>query len=369
MRAASFIAVAAAFVALVSCGELLGIEPVHPLDDGGCEAGSPIDPLNCGQCGHSCLGGACLDGACGVVELMRGEQFPTAIAVEPGTDGFVYWADDVVQGNPNGAIKRIAKDGSPESLEVVYTPKANEYSLTGLALDDTSVYFTAQGVRDSVAGFVLRIHKDGSGLRSIGPFQGPATLAVDQTRVFWVNRTAADRVESANHDLTSPTVLVDAAPYVGDTIGIAVELGANGRLFYTLDGVDRANKDGTNQVRIDGNSLAPTITLAIDDTNVYYFQGSPQSLLAIGKDGTCGASPTCPVVLATDIQSGSGIAIDATTVYWTTFGDGTVKAVGKDGSNLRIIASGLTTPAAVAVDDVAVYFTDQFGGRVLKVAK
>jgi hypothetical protein len=92
-------------------------------------------------------------------------------------------------------------------------------------------------------------------------------------------------------------------------------------------------------------------------------------MLAIGKDGTCPAdASSCPVVLATD-QSFGSIAVDATTVYWTTALDGTVMAVNKDGTNLRTVAGGLAYAAGVAVDDVAVYFTDQFGGRVLKVAK
>jgi hypothetical protein len=353
---------------LWGCGLLVGIQDTHPLD-AGCDSGLD-DPDNCGACGHSCLGGQCVSGQCAPVELARNESFPTAIAVEPGDAGNVYWANDRVQDAPNGAIRRIDKSGSPDTMDTVYATLPSEYSLTGLALDDANVYFTVQDNRDFVGGNVSRIGKDKTGHASVGPYQGPGPIAIDGTFVFWANRTSGDRIERAGLDLSSPTVLFTTTAFVGDAVNVVVEPGATGRVFWADGGLNRMNKDGTNHVVLEPTAIE---SVALDDTTVYFFgqqnAANHASVLSMGKDGTCPASATsCPQVLATDFFPGN-MVVDATTIYFTTIGDGQVMAVGKDGSNLRQLASGLLMAAGVAVDDVAVYVSDQFGGRVLKIAK
>src|SRR5215472_1277771 len=51
------------------------------------------DALNCGRCGHSCLGGACTAGACQPLVVSSNEANPYIMAAD---DTGVYWAN---QGN------------------------------------------------------------------------------------------------------------------------------------------------------------------------------------------------------------------------------------------------------------------------------
>jgi hypothetical protein len=370
-RLATAVALGACTLATSACWKIIGLGETHPYEDA-CVP-MPDDPSNCGACGRSCLGATCTNGTCGVIQLAALEAFPTAIAVDPGSTGNVYWMNDVGQGSPGGNVRTIAKDGSPSSLRTLYTPTASEYSLTGLAIDATSVYFTAQGYRDSVAGSIHRIGKDGSGHISIGTFQGPGPLAIDASYVYWANRDASDRVERATRALGSPQVLFTSTAFVGDTVGLAVDADPNGKVYWsngnatTGNGLEAGAKTGGNAT--DYSALFGE-GVAVDDTNVYFFgnaSGGMFDVLSIGKDGTCPNATTCPVKLGS-IESGGWIAADQTSVYWCSATAGVVVAANKDGTNFRTLASGYR-PGVFAIDDVAVYFTDQFAGQVLKTAK
>src|SRR5580692_3141859 len=61
-------------------------------DSSVCSADTGSDPLNCGICGHSCLGGGCADGLCTPITLIANLRAPWAIAVTPTA---VYAADYV----------------------------------------------------------------------------------------------------------------------------------------------------------------------------------------------------------------------------------------------------------------------------------
>jgi hypothetical protein len=372
-----------ACLALSGCSLFIGLEDTHPYD-AGCDP-MASDPLNCGACGRSCLGGECVIGTCAAVELATSEAYPTGLVVDPGANGGVYWTNDVGQGQPGGGVRAIAKDGSAISKLTLYAPAPSEYSLTGIAIDATYIYFTAQGYRDSVAGSVHRIQKDGSGHISIGTFQGPGPLVLDADHIYWANRDAADRVERAGRDLSTPTVLITSTGYVGDTVGLAVDPDPSGDVYWSYGslaasglGLERATKSGTGRITLDPTAGGWVAVDATTSTVFYFGNGGPNnrySLLAIGRDGTCPGMP-CPAVLATEQFPTNSIALDDHSVYWTTFQDAKVMAVDKDGSHLRVVADAPWCDG-IAVDDVAVYFTEQSDGvtpnaatgKVLKVAK
>src|SRR5436190_17418929 len=56
--------------------------------DGGCIASLGTDPLHCGVCGHSCLGGACVNGRCQAQRIANTPLKPTSIAA---TSKGVHW--------------------------------------------------------------------------------------------------------------------------------------------------------------------------------------------------------------------------------------------------------------------------------------
>src|SRR5262245_60193454 len=67
------------------------------------------DPLNCGECGASCGGGACVMGQCEAATLVTGQDKPSGIAVD---GAHIVWTTEGVQaGTPNGTISECPVDG------------------------------------------------------------------------------------------------------------------------------------------------------------------------------------------------------------------------------------------------------------------
>src|SRR5687768_8104132 len=80
------------------------------------------------------------------------------------------------------------------------------------------------------------------------------------------------------------------------------------------------------------------------------------------------------VILITDLVAPQGLAVDGMTVYYTDVVDAgqpqsVVLALAKSGGNPSPIAADDPHAARVAVDDLAVYWTDVAAGRVLRADK
>lgn len=75
---------------------------------GGCDADLASDAANCGACGHDCLGGACLEGACQPVTLV--ETYASGPIAADG--GFVYWFD----GETDVLMRVPTTGGAPSSV-------------------------------------------------------------------------------------------------------------------------------------------------------------------------------------------------------------------------------------------------------------
>jgi sugar lactone lactonase YvrE len=66
------------------------------------------------------------------------------------------------------------------------------------------------------------------------------------------------------------------------------------------------------------------------------------------------------------------MAVDGTSVYWTNFYGGSVVKVPLDGGTVVTLASGQNNAEGIAVDATNVYFTNYDGadvGGVLRIAK
>lgn len=101
--------------------------------------------------------------------------------------------------------------------------------------------------------------------------------------------------------------------------------------------------------------------LTLDDTHVYWVEGSQGSITRVPKTGGV------PEVLATGQAGAGGLAVDASSVYWTNVAAGSVHAIPKTGGDLVTVASGLSEPRFVAVDTVAVFY--ESGGSVFRQAR
>ncbi len=317
------------------------------------------DPRNCGTCGHDCLGGACVNGVCGVVLLATGAGTSATIDATR-----VYWTVPDV----DGGVFSVAKDGS-HPITIATAQAGPE----GAFADETNLFWT-----DISTGAVLRSNPDGSDTVTHydpGAVGGLGILA-DATNVYWV-ATYAGEVYSAPRaglaDGGAPTILASSGTYAWGIAQDATNIywtdeGGYAVMMPTPPGtIMSVPKDGSGPAQmVVGGQVDPKF-IAVDATGIYWTDQGAGTALRLTPGSTQ------PQILFTGAQP-FGLALDATYLYVSTVGtdnsDGTVVRLPKDGSGTPfVMANGLSWPSELAVDDVAVYWVNQAGTGVMKVAK
>jgi hypothetical protein len=358
-------------------------------DADGCETNvGGSDPKNCGACGHDCLGGTCKAGVCQVVTISSSENKPTAIAVDSGSTGNVYWGNIYFGASANPQQIRVSQKSGGGATKLFDAPNTTQGSLypyiTGVTTAGNFVYWTVSSC-DAKPQLVYFGAKNGTGgvqtvkdsNTNLGWINNVA-ITSDSTNVYWVGSGCSGSeprniVKATIGAATGSTLLLDNNNTAPGSLGIAVEDGATGSIFWpnTNSGLRKVSKDGTSNVQLDNQAQ----TIAINATNVFYSYKS--SLFTKGKDGKCGSSGTCPILLATipSTELITAVVVDDKNVYFnaSTLGGsptGHTYAVKVDGTQSTPVTLGAgLLPAAMAIDDVAVYWVDQFASSVFKVAK
>jgi hypothetical protein len=289
------------------------------------------DPEHCGRCEHSCLGGACQNGVCQPVTLADlGNEGATAIALDAE---YVYWARP---------ISRIRKSGGP----VTTLADAGPDLVWGIATDSAFVYWGS-----STYGPSWRVPNTGG---------DPERLSESPTYRIAVDDEFAYLVSGRVRQIPLATLGEVQISSNGD-VGIAVDQTS---VFYTTwspGSVRRVEKRGGSEIELAQVDYANYV--AVHGEYVYFTSRGDNGVRRVSKDGAD------LDVLATFVGA-YGIAADADGIYFADFDGGKVYMGRHDGTELAVLATGQHYPRDIAVDDVAVYWTnDASFSAVMKVAK
>lgn len=252
------------------------------------------------------------------------------VAVDEGSrliryDNYVYWAgrNKIGRVRENGTDKKILVSDSATPLAprdlaadagyIYFTTGSSVKAVprgggtvielaggqtvpTGLAVDDTHVYWTNMGSDNASDGTVSRRPKSGGNIQIIATGQAhPERIAVDGKYLFWTR--------------------------LGENVG--------GLAGWTGGTIVRARKDGSSSPATVAPASWPT-DLAIDREHIYFTEHRAATIRRVGKSGI-----TSAVTLVSTNEPGfpTAIAVDDTHVYWTlgcgTAADG-VRALSKD---------------------------------------
>ena len=218
--------------------------------------------------------------------------------------------------------------------------------------------------------------------------QGAEGLAVFQGTFYWT-RFSAELYACPTAGCGSSKATLWSAGYSPCDVGVAVD--ASGIYWVanapdTLFSCPLGGCGGAPTTLMAGSpDVADLQQVALDANNVYFTDGNPLELgmiLACAKSG-CGSTPT---VLASGLDAPIAIATDGINVYWTETGPNFVAgapvtgvglvrkcAVGGCGNAPTTVATGLTSPGALALDDANVYWTEggtaAGGGKIWKAPK
>lgn len=338
-------------------------------DSKGCET-SLTTGDDCGECGYSCLGGACSGPkACGVATVASGQSYPSAITVDATN---IYWV------NTNSSqVMRVAKTAaactSTAGCELLGSPAVS--SPLAIANDGTSIFWSNSNMlrRASVAG-ATPVDIGAANLTTAG------LIAVSGGKVFWSSRGTNDVWRD---DVTGGNVTRIAEG--SEPGGLAVDAthlyvaGYGGMFIYKIP----VNATTSCTMRPDGAiGTCPTIwntvpnrpiQIAVDGTNVYYTQNPGGDIRQGKKDGT-----GMLTVLAKNQSVPGPIVVDATRVYWGNFRGGTgpidtvrsalIGAATCDGTGCTEVMP-VPLPNALAVDGQAVYAVSQTNNAVYRRRK
>jgi hypothetical protein len=317
------------------------------------------DNLNCGTCGHSCMGGDCVAGVCQPVALASGQSCPMGISVQ---DQVVYWTNSVPA---SGAVMRVLSPG--DAPEVIAEDYVNPVAI---ALDETSVFWAVQGTLDG-DGFVLRLDKAdiGYGVAPTVLVQAQTVtglIALSATDVYYASKSTIRRVpKTAQYAMDEEIATTDKSG------GLAFSLSALDRAVYWTDyGIGSISRlpvnDSGLELMVSGQPQPAAV--AVDEFTIYWTnmgdgEGGLPAVMKAGKLDPIGSTQVLDQANAGALPF--ALVESGPHVYWTDAMGGTVKRVPKATGSPETLASGQGGPRGLAVVGGVVYWANCTAGTVM----
>ena len=226
-----------------------------------------------------------------------------------------------------------------------------EYGISGIAVDDSSVYFIKKD------GTLKSVSIDGGRAEELATgIADPRQVVVDQTDVYWTTSTGTI-ARTAKKGGASAEPLVEGLP---DLREIALD---NASLYFTLESpgaLRRISKSGTKDELL---AEAETVEEAEKAGPLAHHAGilfwaNQRAESGVHKMTVSGTSVTS---LADAQAKTVSIAADPSFVYWANFGDGTVARASADGSDVKVIAYDQPLLYKVLGDGSNVYWSSLDG--------
>jgi hypothetical protein len=325
--------------------------------DGPCTLDSGTDPDNCGECGHSCLGGQCMDGHCQSVLLASSNG---AVSING------LW--DIVVDGPTVYLTSWCATAPLLSLSVdsgTITPLTSGNALdtcgTGLAVDNTAIFFGSVVYQGNI-GTILSIPREGGAPTPlVKDVVGRPMIVIDESFVYYSFKESG-LVSRIGRDGSNPTVVYQSVDYIQ---GLAIDAQY---VYVTVGGglVLQVRKDDfTTRTLASANDTPHPRAICVDDSNAYWTDDYTDILYRVPLAGG-------PVVSLTGLSSTPGIsmAIDDRNVYFHN-SSGDVFLIEKSSLKLRTLAIGQDSVTGIAADTRFVYWGRQtaFATELWRVAR
>lgn len=324
------------------------------------------DAENCGSCGHSCLGGACVDSKCQPVELAAGLTQARSLKVDAT---HVYWMD---YNGGVGNVKRVAKTGG-----TVDTLATGQGTPGGLVISGGKLYFggSTSNSKGAVASPAIQTSNvDGTSRVAFAPItQTVDHVVLSNGAVYWNERNTnvaffkkpiagGNATPAGSHTNNSNmfTVAGDCVyfrTYVNSVYGLSESCGgatATGRYSSTTN-ILISNHDAS-----DGTMLY----FGVEDQGVYRLPitASTQATKVI-----TGIVSKYPIVDGNQIYyiDGDPGSAPACTNKWGIYR--TNKQPGSE--RVTLLPPPLSCPDSLVTDEKAMYWLYLDTGAVMKMAK
>jgi hypothetical protein len=314
-----------------------------------CTADLTIDPLNCGRCGHSCLGGLCAASKCTPTTLAIVGQ-PHELTVD-GTD--VYWTDK----GAGAIVPNVARCPKAGGAQISVAVGPSNFDPASLVVASDRVVFT-----DSSRNNVYSCPLPGPGCTSGDTQSGeshPEGIAWNGTSVFWANRDSGN-LRRGDKTITTTSFFAQNEGALERVAATATDV------FWTVPNAIHG-KGITSSTNVSVSTATAPRDIAMNATHVYFALASEiRRVTYAGLDNVVVAS-------SADIQR---IAVDASGLYFTDRGAGTGRILRcplagcVPPHQFDVIATGESSPFGIALDATHVYWANEVvAGTIRRVAK